>query len=1731
MDSLSNSYAETDSPSDCNGPQYSSQSSTQLHDHSQQHLEQAHFGNPIAVHQQHSRTYPSLQSLPSASTHSLYSEPYIVQPQSPLNSHSQLIEQALLISDSSPLSTDQSLVDQSMSTRQDSADSSQHCSIPDTQHSHPPLSVSDNGISDSTLDSLYDALSLAKEQLISVLMPHEADVATPLLQQLTESCLACVTSNSSHSLSRTRDLLHRITSYFNDEMQSLYSLDVADLRMQICNRLLEMSTFFGKEVAALSVSCDDVTATLDTPLDLDSNDLNPISISSDATVNSHTECKDESAVLFSNVEMSVDPPAVSDTTSIHEANPTGRVMALDLLCSQSEGSTDTLIPFMVTAASQSNIEENTPFLATTESFTNDKPHEIISQECLKSAAPLEGISEVAICHIVEKHDTELYEIDPPCEEDIDPSQAYSDQPSELENGVEYDHRKASGLGFDCISIAESITEDTPRYWGEALHTPSHTGMYHQYDQESIIASQEFASRMDHDHPSSLSPTCTPVFSQNDAVSSALHTILESTTMVSTVYQQMKSSWVADRADFEKKLQESARHLQESNKSVSMLKNQLVTLGENSENAILKTSLLQQQTFQAQLNDLAGSFNPLKEECALLKQSVISTQESVVLYIKTLLDDTKDVLMGYQEKATSLEAGMKEQFDIKMTSLSESLSERQSELSKALQELTMVSAERDLALEKFSGIRCSLSFIQDRFMKQKAALNMTNDAHVANYLKLEATMESLNLEYQSSKSHCAELELQIKNMSEAMVRVEQHDNQLSCTQSILNSSLAMAEQDLHETRLILKKREADLNQAHIDLQEFAECTKNASDLWEMKQAEYVARINKLCLEAKTFQETADGMQLKYSQVTEQLQTAILDLNKSLESVCDSNSTIDQLRVELSLSNTHLETLKQRELLHEEEIQAKDVAIENTKLELQKVMQQEASRIEDDSLKMTDLSSQLAQALEVCDGFRADLLISKKSIESIDERMLEMHTRCSELELEKNTAESSYETLLSKYQAVMTQDEIHSSTILKLREEIDQIGREQTELMEALTKSKNDLHAQQTDAEEAARIHSDLVREMDASREIELKLRDQIVELQEREANLLNAQELQGKSHMDQIAHLEQQHLAAIEVFNSSTADHTQSFAQLESNLANVEQERSLLRDQLQLLTRTSEYEASIQKCHMEELYDTLAKQLAEITLISAQYDLICDTLMEASSSNISLQTTIDMKTHETVNLLESKTLLKVQVEEYRVEIDRLQQSLIGLGAEIEVNTSEKADLANKVDVAQTSLENLLSAMHNKDAELDATHDAILKWQSRYNAVDAELTMARTSLGEESDIGVRLKAAMESLSSDLSATKAKCSEMKIQLEDSEARNAQVQSSLHIANEALIEAERKRVGEADEHSKAYVELQAKLRADFKVQMTQLMVQNKEAVSANIDLRKQVDYLHKKVGHLQACELQNTIARNSSVIQATQGSISSEYTLAGGASDVLNTTTLLSDAGSSQSNKVKKRAVDYQKPDVTPAIKRVRGDLRGAMGLRELPGGAMNCTPGSVRRTREANVSILISISGFKDIPPFNSALRERISKSAKALPDACFLGGSTVAYDPRITHVISPKGTRTLKIFAASLMGAWLITNPDWIMDSVAHGAWLPEGKYGHRSQLNPYLGKRFFLAPSFQADPKFKDSRQEQLACLVTMCSKGTFVDTVDDADIVMRTDADDSTYPVKALTWTNFISLIPYSQEQ
>eukprot|EP00842_Homolaphlyctis_polyrhiza_P002151 jgi/Hompol1/2937/HPOL_006236-RA len=389
------------------------------------------------------------------------------------------------------------------------------------------------------------------------------------------------------------------------------------------------------------------------------------------------------------------------------------------------------------------------------------------------------------------------------------------------------------------------------------------------------------------------------------------------------------------------------------------------------------------------------------------------------------------------------------------------------------------------------------------------------------------------------------------------------------------------------------------------------------------------------------------------------------------------------------------------------------------------------------------------------------------------------------------------------------------------------------------------------------------------------------------------------------------------------------------------------------------------------------------------------------------------------------------------------------------------------------------MHEKDARQTAIRIAELRKQ----VAEAETRF------------LDLQTIFDVETSEQSRKDAKLADMQRQLESAVAKHSYLANQLQTitAAHSALQSEKDKAAEALEAAQSEC-------AKLNTKIVAIQEQNKEAVRTHGGLRKQVRDLETRIAAMRSNELDRAFMSTSSVAgtQRSQKSVLADR-----------------DDFSSTQKRRKAAGVSENKVDKTPAVKRIKSESNASTPqsqvLREI-----SATPGTVRKIREDEAKILICFSGFKEGTPFDSQARKNLMIAIKQMPGAEVLSSSAEGYDQRITHMIAPKNCRTLKMYAAGLMSAWLIHDINWVFDSAAKRVWLKEDKYDQKA----------FLAPSFFQQSKAQEYRKGYVNCLLVECSKGSIVDTVDEADFVLVGDGDQTKFgDLPSYDWIGFTTLI------
>lgn len=131
------------------------------------------------------------------------------------------------------------------------------------------------------------------------------------------------------------------------------------------------------------------------------------------------------------------------------------------------------------------------------------------------------------------------------------------------------------------------------------------------------------------------------------------------------------------------------------------------------------------------------------------------------------------------------------------------------------------------------------------------------------------------------------------------------------------------------------------------------------------------------------------------------------------------------------------------------------------------------------------------------------------------------------------------------------------------------------------------------------------------------------------------------------------------------------------------------------------------------------------------------------------------------------------------------------------------------------------------------------------------------------------------------------------------------------------------------------------------------------------------------------------------------------------------------------------------------------------------------------------------------------------------------------PEVTHVVIPRGVRTVKTIEASLTCRWIVS-PEWIEESHKIGDFLPESPFGIKNDTNPLVQKRIFASKNFYNDLPSSVPR-ELFHTLVTGIGEASISSSAREADFVLVSRETSATMSVAAkqvaLNWDSFFDMI------
>lgn len=168
------------------------------------------------------------------------------------------------------------------------------------------------------------------------------------------------------------------------------------------------------------------------------------------------------------------------------------------------------------------------------------------------------------------------------------------------------------------------------------------------------------------------------------------------------------------------------------------------------------------------------------------------------------------------------------------------------------------------------------------------------------------------------------------------------------------------------------------------------------------------------------------------------------------------------------------------------------------------------------------------------------------------------------------------------------------------------------------------------------------------------------------------------------------------------------------------------------------------------------------------------------------------------------------------------------------------------------------------------------------------------------------------------------------------------------------------------------------------------------------------------------------------------------------------------------------------------------------------------------QVSIKKVIMLSGFKE-----HELKQRLKLQIKAL------GGKVISsenLDPRVTHLVSPSSSMTLKVVCANLGGIWIVS-PDWIEQSILTKMWLPETKFGSNKRCTFLHAKKIFLASSFLREHRDESKSHSKIEDCKTLLAFGRaqMVEDISQADYILIGSHNKANQNQRnAYTWTQFL---------
>ncbi|XP_032218810.2 centromere protein F [Nematostella vectensis] len=757
------------------------------------------------------------------------------------------------------------------------------------------------------------------------------------------------------------------------------------------------------------------------------------------------------------------------------------------------------------------------------------------------------------------------------------------------------------------------------------------------------------------------------------------------------------------------------------------------------------------------------------------------------------------LSQFKEKTNQIEELLKEKDTVidtanaKVSNLEETCGKLQKGLLSKESELAEVSAIR-------SASEHNLEELRDAMTRKQAELDST-------YQELKKLQEELD---SSRKEHLAAVQDLIEKEALMHSRIEQLEGSSLHTNTLLNNTLAQADEKKGELQELQSKYE-ELERNHSTLQEEKESLlkqlENFASALQRKEEEAAEKNTALeTVQATMAQETVhlahqqEKLELKITEVNtknDQLTAALKGKEDELEK---ASQVIEQYKNESNslgeMMTANAEILLQLEDEKNELVQSRDnlqTTLYQTKQQLESLQKAHAAlekkeqhlaetkstEIEELRRRVNAAEEKRVQANEMMET-QTDSLA--RLAEELQQAMASQQSLAERTETEKSALQDQLSSAVLRLQSCEESIAVKESKVLALEQEIAvkddklaQLSEYSENISLKLEKAENSLMVLSEEKERLAPLVESLKAE----------LQNACLDAQ--------AKDNDKESMVEKINTLQNELTASMEEIKSRE----DKKSLLESLVKTLEHENSVLLSKKEELMAQIGKETAALGEQLIEKEESLKASLAEVDSLKDQISHKEQDLSHAKSKAADMEKDIETMTAQKEILqmdFEDKDVmiesLQLQVDQQETVITQLKQKAAERN-EADTTVSQDLDaLRSQLELSQMDLESRQELVDDLTAKLDARNEEVNKLREINNSAKQELNVAESNLQElSSQLGQKgreLDAAKEELRAegDKASQLVEC--FQVNLRDLEATNASLQETVNESTNKLMKME---------------------------------------------------------------------------------------------------------------------------------------------------------------------------------------------------------------------------------------------------------------------------------------------------------------------------------------------------------